>query len=282
MRQIVYTRRYLARTRTYLQYAFLFWNDVQRQHHVPIIIYQMGKVGSSSIDVSLKHSGVPAVFHVHRMNPAYMFTGKRQHNPRKTPLAPHEMLGQLLFTHVLQKQRPARIITLVREPISRNISGFFQNVYRFTGDTPGTISVSTDTLIEQFLTTYAHGTPAAWFEHEPKQTLGIDVYAYSFDKEQGYTTIQHGPFDMLILQSELEDAAKAAAIGDFLDIPNFTLKRQNVGSDKYYAEHYQRFKQQIQLPLTYLDTMCQSQYTRHFYSDAAIERVYATWSRTSG
>ena len=35
----------------------------------PIIVYQMGKVGSSSIRDSLKSSGVHPVFHVHRMNP---------------------------------------------------------------------------------------------------------------------------------------------------------------------------------------------------------------------
>ena len=34
----------------------------------PVIVYQMGKVGSRSITDSLKSCGVHPVFHIHRMN----------------------------------------------------------------------------------------------------------------------------------------------------------------------------------------------------------------------
>lgn len=35
----------------------------------PVIVYQMGKVGSRSITDSLKSCDVHPVFHIHRMNP---------------------------------------------------------------------------------------------------------------------------------------------------------------------------------------------------------------------
>ena len=45
----------------------------------------------------------------------------------------NERLGILLYKSVCRKKRKAKFITIVREPVSRNFSAFFQNFKRFTG-----------------------------------------------------------------------------------------------------------------------------------------------------
>jgi|SRR5690606_2252081 len=94
-----------------------------------ILIYQMGKVGSSSIYASLKAKGVPKVFHLHRMNPETTQKMKRTFLEQNL-LAQFrtEQLFETIYRKAIQRRKKVKIITLVREPISRNISAFFENL----------------------------------------------------------------------------------------------------------------------------------------------------------
>jgi len=98
----------------------------------PIIVYQMGKVGSNSIKNSLISCDVKPVFHVHAVNPSHikMITEEELANGR-TP--PDFWLGERLYVDVIRKGKIAKFITLVREPVSRNISAFFQSFPRNIG-----------------------------------------------------------------------------------------------------------------------------------------------------
>lgn len=86
--------------------------DLNQSKPLPILIYQMGKVASRTIYKSLLYTPGMQVFHVHRI-------GKDVH--------PN------LYERVARFGHPAKIITLVREPISRNISDFFQHLDQYCG-----------------------------------------------------------------------------------------------------------------------------------------------------
>jgi hypothetical protein len=242
----------------------------------PVIVYQMGKVGSSSIGDSLKSCGVAPVFHIHRLNPDNIEKVQQEYlDHGLVPL--DESLGERLYAEVIQKRKSVKLITLVREPIGRNMSAFFQNFKRFTGVEYDDADFTVEELVNLFVEGYRHPVPLTWFDVEMKQTLDIDVYEYPFPKEKGHLTIKKGNFELLILKLEVDDAIKEKAIAEFLDVEDFRLIRANVGQDKNYARTYRDFLRTIRLPKSYVELMCTSQYTRHFYSDAEIEAVRSEW-----
>ncbi len=265
------------------------WNNLQRvkgdivfstrlnlTSHTPIVIYQMGKVGSSSVTESLQLAGVNLVFHVHRMNPDNIQRVRKEyldHNQR--PL--NEKVGERLYRSIVERRRKAKFITLVREPIGRNISAFFQNLRRFSGAECGDADYTVEELVDIFIRDYQHAVPLTWFDVEMKQTLQIDVYEYPFSKEKGYLSIKRGNFELLILKLELDDSTKEKAIAEFLGWKNFRLITSNVARDKKYSETYSDFLRKIKLPKSYVEIMCNSAYTRHFYSDAEIEQIRSKW-----
>ena len=55
-------------------------------NQTPVLIYQMGKVGSSSISKSLKYSGIKSLFHLHFLLRSKKFEGSipfwKKHYPK--------------------------------------------------------------------------------------------------------------------------------------------------------------------------------------------------------
>ncbi len=71
---------------------------------------------------------------------------------------------------------------------------------------------------------------------------------------------------------------KQDAISEFMNLPDFQLIRANVGEAKDYSETYKDFKDKIQMPHSYLETMLNSKYSRHFYTDSEIDAIWSKWS----
>lgn len=245
--------------------------------YTPVVIYQMGKVGSTSICNSLSDCGVSLVDQVHRIEPEHVdelvasraARGLQPHSPD------HCNRGLQLYKQIIAPKRRAKFISLARNPIDRNVSAFFFNIF----DRKSLLrSLSIPELIEEFLERYSHDVPLTWFQKEPAVTVDIDVYDTPFPAERGYKTYQSGPFDLLVLRTEMPDPRKEELIQKFLGLTHFQIQRQNAGAEKGYAETYRSFKENAQLPKSYLDRMLQSQYAQHFYTDREIEQTYHRWS----
>ena len=98
----------------------------------PVLIYQMGKVASSSIFHSLKTTTDFNAFHVHRLNPKHITRVREGHLQRGDSPPIEDEEGLYLYENLIKPCRtPIKIISLVREPISRNISAFFQNLQSY-------------------------------------------------------------------------------------------------------------------------------------------------------
>lgn len=247
----------------------------------PIIVYPLGKAGSASAIASLMSCYGGPVFQVHMMNPDNLKQMQEELMGKNIAFPAHLACGERVYKNIITKRRKAKFITLVREPISTNISSFFQNFRRFTGIEYSDANFEIEELMHIFINNHKHWEVLTALDVETKEVLGIDVYEYPFPKEKGYSSIRKGNFDLLIVRFEIDDSTKENAIGQFLDIDNFKLVRINVSQNKNYASTYQDFVQNIRLPKSYIETMCNSKYMRHFYSDAEIERIRSRWYRTS-
>jgi hypothetical protein len=238
---------------------FSYRIDAQLDQFVPLLIYQMGKVGSHSIYYSLKKVYPGLVLHNHTFS-----FDDRDWRVRK------------LHHHCVVKKKPLNIISLTREPIGRNISAFFHNFKRDTGVSYLKSNFSLEELKRLFLDNYNHDIPLDWFDKHIKSEFGIDVYEKPFPLI-GWATYTHKNARLLVIRSEIEDSAKISAIKKFLDLPIFELKRKNVGENKLYAETYQAFKNKIHLPSEYVNKMCDSKYISHFYTKNFVDSLRQKW-----
>ena len=74
-----------------------------------------------------------------------------------------------------------------------------------------------------------------WFDNELKRHFGVDVYQYDFDKERGYSTIQKGDVEVLIIKFEKMKEVGEKCIGEFIGDTNFKINDYNISKDKWYS-----------------------------------------------
>lgn len=272
----------------------------------PILVYQMGKVGSSSIRNSLFRCRDPRtrlVLMSHEFYPVRHRDLRRiqvdpefaedihrelEHDRRMfQKLTLRQKLGlrmrekfysEMIYRSYVKPGRPLRVITLVREPVANNISMFFQLIEQYVGTSLNNCPLSIDQIVHIFLDRYLHARPLTWLDAELKTTLGVDVFRYPFPHQDGYHVMRENQVSLLVLKCEVEDRVKSAAIAEFLELDEFQMVRSNVSDNKPYADQYAEFKRRIHVPPALLDRMYESKYARHFYTEEERASFRAQWS----
>ncbi len=241
-----------------------------------VFVYQMGKVASSSIYASLRKLPQFKVYQVHRMNAenvdAYFkeqsqLKGSRSYSPDKKWLRWYKK-------YFVDSDEPIKIISLVREPIERNFSAFFQNLENFCDPND---KAATEGLIGRFISDYNHKVPLEWFDVEMKTTTGIDVYSKEFMHEEGYQIYKEGRYELLVLRVDLDDQTKEELVARFMGLDSFKLTMKNIGSKKSYSAQYKDFKNAISLDMDYVSKMLDSKYAQHFFSPNELKQARSKW-----
>src|SRR5687767_8565754 len=200
------------------------------------VVYQMGKVGSSTIVASVKTLKLDKpVYHVHGLTWAGIGHGKQMYARmfRDGPDTNFRRANHLFASQHLCKKiakgignRPWKVISLVRDPVATNVSAFFQIIDHYL---PGFTqqykvgAVQIDDAIQVFLDQYDHEEPLMWFDIELKSTLGVDVYATRFPKSKGYEIYRGAKVDVLILRLEDMNERAGEAFKEFLGIDSFSV-----------------------------------------------------------
>ncbi len=293
----------LARLRSFLHFLL-------SERKEPLLVYQMGKVGSSTLLASLRAS--PAVcerysiYHVHLLSAGGLQFMERYYAkararirrapPPRRPLRPeHAWLARWLRKRILDSRNKHKwsVITMVREPIGRNVSSFFQNLelglgydYRSRLQSEGKEAVVAD-VRRLFDENYLDGraieridsSPLTWFDSELKPIFGLDVFASQFPTRKGYQIYETERARVLLIRLEDLDRSHAEALKEFLQIDEFALVRVNLGEAKEYSELYRAFLRDLTLPAEYIDELYESRYSRHFYTDREIEIFRGRWKK---
>ncbi|MCM3444722.1 putative capsular polysaccharide synthesis family protein [Metabacillus halosaccharovorans] len=234
----------------------------------PIILYHMGKVGSSSFLMSLAKL---------KSGRAIWYTTKIIDYNNNV----FDNINQL-FRNTNGYKNKLKIISLVREPVARNISAFFQHL----DDTVPNFydryysgKIHMKDLINVFMRTFDQNLAIKWYDTEFKKYLNIDIYQEMFDKEKGYQVISAKNFDLLLLKLESVNNIDNNMISSFLEVDNFILENENIGENKRYTQIYKEFKETIPVTKDYLHKFYNSKYMRHFYSQMEIDNFIYRWKK---
>jgi Putative capsular polysaccharide synthesis protein/Sulfotransferase family len=250
-----------------------------------ILVHQMGKVGSSAIVKSLEslHLGVP-VFHTHFLNLEELDKRIERHKTVSKNSGRIFIRGHLRTSMVLanvlkevSKKRKWKIITLVRDPIARNVSAFFQNRENLIEKNTRNI-LKEDKITEFFFNEFYHDRSLKWLDLEIKNVFGFDLYKDEFPKSIGYKIYSiDSQFYLMIVRLEDLNHCHKKASQEFLRIKDLSLSEENIASKKIYSNIYREFIESLSVASWYIDKMYSSKYTKHFYSDSEIDQCQKKW-----
>jgi hypothetical protein len=250
----------------------------------------MGKLGSTTVFKSLQVLKNLNVYHVHTLTKNGIETVERMY--KKSFCRTHNIYEHLLESQYLKRQLDKglegrnkwKVITLVRDPIAKNISSFFQNLESRLGYEYNKklaymkIENIIDELIVLFLERLnGHEKSLTWFERELNPVFGIDIFSREFPKLKGYEIYEAEHADVLIIRLENLNECASNAFKRFLGINEFSLLASNVGSNKTYNNLYKNFLKRIVLPEDYVNKMYTAKYVRHLYSEEEIEALKIKW-----
>ena len=248
-------------------------NKVLLEDKCPVVVYTMAKVASTSIYHSLKNQTDYPAFHVHSLNESVIKASEKQAMDSGI-LPSSRQVGGLIYAHKIKQNKPLIIISSVREPIARNISAFFDAFSYHVGMEADKWNGEAEELMQSyFLDKLDHNYPLNWFDNEFKRMTLVDVYESPFDSNKKYIVLNKDNLKILIFRVDLSDADKEELIKKELDLDTFSLMSLNIGSEKKYANLYTNFKKDVKLPQSYVDSMLNSKYARHFYSDQELQNI---------
>ncbi|MRG85070.1 putative capsular polysaccharide synthesis family protein [Salinibacillus xinjiangensis] len=250
-----------------------------------VLIYQMGKVGSTSIEETLEKSPL-YIEHAHSLRSPMTyemfkrFSSTRYYLPLLSRL--RQKINGVVKKVIFNNKKNIKIISLVREPISRNISMFFQDIHipifdmakYYNGRKDGDVSL--ETLKDLYFSKLNHKYGVTWFENEFEKTFGINIYDYEFDKEKGFTTISQKGIDIMVIKMEKLGILEEE-IGNFLEMKNFKLSKANISGRKWYSELYIKFKEEFSPSEEYVDSIYNNLYMEHFYTEEEIKKFKEKW-----
>lgn len=246
----------------------------------PIWSWQPGKVASTTLEKRLKQADIPSI-HLHDLTyPSHLWMNTLQttFNSRL-----RNALSQRL-----------KIITGVREPLSRDYSAFWQPFTEERAYLMPILNKNFQTMYEHYIELILKGydytkktlkesnewvwnDELKWFDEQIKKLIGIDIYQYPFDRQKGYQVICQDNIQIFIYKTEKLDNIMPM-LSEFLEKDISSSENSNQSECKTYHLAYKEFRRNIRLPRNYVEHYYKNNpYMDHFYTKEEQERYLSKW-----
>jgi hypothetical protein len=256
-----------------------------------VLVYQMGKVGSSTVVDSLVEAGFSMLPQMRVWGMDLDSSDELGDPHRNFVVHSHDYLLMQQFLESCSRAgilEQVVVVSLIREFLPRNISAFFQNCDN-SGNPPwyfGTrdqiLAAPIEDLLEFFRkrhTNYVSALIKRWPKRFNRAT-GFPVLEREFDSERGVGAYQEpGRPKVFFCQTEkLND--NWDVLRRFLGLSTFAMTVTNEGSRKWYADIYRDFKRLYRPSQEELTLCYDNPIMRHFYSEQDLARFRAQWNRS--
>jgi hypothetical protein len=303
----ILARRHYATAKAYYN-RLTARRDRPYKGQLPLLVYTVGKVGSASVFHSLRRLDLARpVQHIHYLGHErlrYLEAILKPAFPESLPTLRHVWHSQQV-AEAFARDPQARVqaITLVRDPIARNVSDFFQHIHvephRRLGSkwrvysplfgfemvvgadeagAPAPDARDIQVLIALFFAREEHDLPLLWLGNEIGTYLGINVYGSAFPIDKGYHIYHSERADVLLVRLRDLNRCATQAFQEFLGLDGFDLTHANIAELKAYTRLYRAFKAAIVFPDSYLDRMYNSAFARHFFTAQERQQLWARWA----
>ncbi|OUS01645.1 hypothetical protein A9Q86_07705 [Flavobacteriales bacterium 33_180_T64] len=278
-------RRFIARNfSTLIEYIYkLKFLNINFDQE-PILIITPGKVGSSSIYETIKGKLKNHVYHIHQFSEDSInnaISRNLKSDRKSRPL--HLIISKLLRKKIEAYKGDIFIITIVREPISRLISSFFQNTEVYKSQIEDrNLEINSKRSIELIYNEFDKSfceEVEQWFDSEIKNNFGIDVFSDKFDYKKKYVIKHHKNNHLLLLRMEDMNEVFPTAIQELLNLKSpLKLSNTNVGEMKHYGEVYYDIKSNLKFSDDVIEKVINSKYFRSFY-EGDETKIRKKWSK---
>jgi hypothetical protein len=253
----------------------------------PIIVYQMGKVGSETILNSLEKITDLShpLYHIHVLASPNIKKSLEQIRSQGGLPTLQLQHSQIIRAYLDENTSPElKVITGVREPISQLISAFFQNIkqnHPSLIQTDGTFD--REGIEKHLMGVIENYDPKTawncnWFDNDFQSAININIYEKGFPHEKGYDIFSKNNISVLVLRLESSDIWEDA-ITEFLNLEEkFKIYRQNISDSKEYNTVYREVVSKLKFTTKTLNNIYSSKYCRHFYSQHMIQSFIEKWS----
>ena len=265
-------------------------NFLRKHRTPPVLIYQMGKVGSKTVEATLKALSIPnPIYHVHFLSwqqiEAIEQYYRNQGHPRQLSES-RAVRGLLDMTS--GRKSSCKIITLVRDWVARAVSDLFENMEVLLPECASAQHNDGKSLaiilehLQMLCKKFDQNTDFAvtWFDKELKEVFGFDIFSVDFDKQSGYQIYHSRHVDILCIRLEDMSRVYRKSLDEFLNISIPSLVEDNTASAKQYHALYRQVKNHLTVPTEVLDTIYQSRLMTHFYTPEEIAAFKKNWSRS--
>lgn len=207
------------------------------------VIWTMGHVGSIAL-----HDTVDSSVHIHDLK-------RPKFDCKKWTVYPKILASRMIARQVVKQQK--KIITIIRNPLERNISGFFHSLHFYLSQyysEPEHLYEDISSHDADFLSTvfhdiFPHNENIQWFDDEINTLLGVPIWEL-ISKEntekfrvEGSLLINYKQYELLLLNtSELSN--NFDAISRFTNENIVKIKSNNSARTKWYADLRKSFKVQ--------------------------------------
>ncbi|MBA43100.1 MAG: hypothetical protein CMF62_03710 [Magnetococcales bacterium] len=219
-----------------------------------VLVYQYGKVGSSTIT----HNGIGQYYPIPRLYYYHYIIQTHSHDVAKD---------------ILNKYSNVLVINIVRLPIDKNLSNFWECINRhcpyykekditYLNNLYNSLSYSvqyTDKWMEKFF-----------------ETTDIDISNFKFDIDNKFTTFKKNNNTFLFFRFEDWDFIKENTLPKF----NIVIKNNyNEGKNKHYKEKYAKHKEIYKVSEKEESLIRDSKIMKLFYTQNEIDEHINKWSK---
>lgn len=175
----------------------------------PVVCYSMGKVGSTSIYRAIRDQTELDCYQVHFLDPDTVVTLiKNEFSKENRKTIRQHLIDSLTVYNMISRKVPVNIISVIRNPISRNISAVFENLPR---------NVNSREEVMKRIADYPAGIPNHWFNSDFTTYTGFDYLSTDVDQGADHFVYRRNACNVLLIKLEAGKDRMSELISNFIN-----------------------------------------------------------------